>query len=75
MANTTARLYIRCAVGYSTPPKRSVDLRTGQNFYLVWYKGDRKRARSLGRFADKAQVALISQQSELYNGWRRKYCF
>jgi len=65
MANTTARLYIRCATGYSTPPKKLVDLPTGQSFYLVWYEGDRKRARSVGRFADKAQVALINQQSEL----------
>src|ERR1035441_7363724 len=65
MANTTARLYIRCATGYSTLPKKLVDLSTGQSFYLVWYEGDRKRARSVGRFADKAQVALINQQSEL----------
>jgi len=42
-----------------------VDLPTGQSFYLVWYEGDRKRARSVGRFADKAQVALINPQSEL----------
>jgi integrase len=40
-------------------------LPTGQIFYLVWYEGNRKRARSVGRFADKAQVALINQQSEL----------
>ncbi len=65
MANTTARLYIRCATGYSTPPKKLVDLPTGQCFYLVWHEGDRKRARSVGRFADKAQVALINQQSKL----------
>lgn len=57
MANTTARLYIRCAAGYSTPPKKLVDLPTGQSFYLVWYEGDRRRARSVGRFADKAQVS------------------
>jgi integrase len=65
MANTTARLYIRNATGYSTPPKKLVDLPTGQIFYLVWYEENRKRARSVGRFADKAQVALINQQSEL----------
>ncbi len=65
MANTTARLYIRSAKGYGTPPKKLVDLPTGQNFYLVWYEGDRKRARSVGSFADKAQVAFINQQSEL----------
>ena len=65
MANTSARLYIRSAAGYCTPPKKLVDLPTGQNFYLVWYEGDRKRARSVGRFADKAQVALINKQSEL----------
>lgn len=65
MANITSRLYIRCATGYSNPPKKLVDLPSGQNFYLVWYEGDRKRARSVGRFADKAQVALINKQSEL----------
>jgi integrase len=65
MADTTARLYIRNSAGYSTPPKKLADLPTGQSFYLVWYEGDRKRARSVGRFADKAQVALINQQSEL----------
>lgn len=26
MANTTARLYIRSAAGYSTPPKKLIDL-------------------------------------------------
>ena len=65
MANTTARLYIRNSSGFSTLPKKLVDLPTGQKFYLVWYEGDRKRARSVGRFADKAQVALINHQSEL----------
>jgi hypothetical protein len=65
MANTTARLYIRCAARYSTPPKKLVDLPTGQRFYLVWYEGDRIRARSVGCFADKAQVALINEQSRL----------
>ncbi len=47
------------------PTEKLVDLPTGQNFYLVWCEGDRKRARSVGRFADKAQVALINQQSDL----------
>ena len=65
MANISSRLYIRSATGYSTPPKKLVNLPTGQSFYLVWYEGDRKRARSVGRFADKAQVALINKQSEL----------
>ena len=65
MANITARLYIRSAEGYSTPPKKLVDLSTGQMFYLVWYEENHKRARSVGRFADKAQVALINQQSDL----------
>jgi integrase/recombinase XerD len=65
MANITARLYIRSSSGFSTLPKKLVDLPTGQSFYLVWYEGDRKCARSVGRFADKAQVALINKQSEL----------
>ncbi|MFZ2020941.1 MAG: hypothetical protein ACLPZY_02615 [Terracidiphilus sp.] len=61
MANTSARLYLRCAAGYSFPPKKLVDLPPGQNFYLVWYEGNRKRARSVGRLPDKAQVALTNQ--------------
>jgi hypothetical protein len=65
MANTTTRLYIRCATGYSTPPKKLVDPPAGQSFYIVWYQGNRKRAWSVGRLADNAQVALINQQSEL----------
>ena len=65
MANTTARLYIRNHSGFSTLPKKLVDLPTGQSFYLVWYEGQRKRALSVGCFADKAQVALINKRSEL----------
>lgn len=65
MANTTVRLYIRCATGYSTPPKKLIDLPPGQTYYLVWFEGARKCPRSVGRFADKAQVALINKQSEL----------
>jgi hypothetical protein len=48
MANTTVRLYIRCAAGYSTPPKKPFDLPPGQTYYLVWFEGPRKRIRSVG---------------------------
>ncbi|WP_109486272.1 tyrosine-type recombinase/integrase [Occallatibacter savannae] len=65
MANTTARLYIRSSSGFSTLPKKLVDLPTSQSFYLVWYEGNRKRARSVSRFVDEAQVALINKESEL----------
>jgi hypothetical protein len=41
MANTTVRLYIRCAAGYSIPPKKLIDLPPGQTYYLVWFEGAR----------------------------------
>ena len=65
MANTTVRLSIRCAAGYSIPPKKLIDLPPGQTYYLVWFEGARKCVRSVGHFSDAAQVALINKQSEL----------
>jgi len=65
MANTTVRLNIRCAAGYSIPPKKLIDLPPGQTYYLVWFEGARKCVRSVGHFSDAAQVALINKQSEL----------
>jgi hypothetical protein len=41
------------------------DLPTGKVLYLVLYAGERTCARSVGRFADAAQVALINKQPEL----------
>lgn len=65
MANTTVRLCIRCAAGYSIPPKKLIDLPPGQTYYLVWFEGARKCVKSVGHFSDAAQVALINKQSEL----------
>ena len=67
MANTTARLYIRCATWYSLSLKKRIDLQRSQTYYLVWFEGARKCVRSLGHFYDAAQVALINMQSELRN--------
>ena len=63
MANTPVRLYIRSAAGYCTPPKKLIDLPTGQTYYLVWFEGARKRTRSAGHFSDAAQVALINMRA------------
>ena len=65
MANRTAKLYIRSKAGYRKPPKRLTDLPDGENFQLFWYEGTKKKSRAVSRFADEAQVALITKESEL----------
>jgi hypothetical protein len=62
MANKTATLYIRSASGYALPPKKLADISTGETYDIVWYEGRRKHARSLGRDAGGAQIALINPE-------------
>jgi hypothetical protein len=54
MANKTCKLYIRSKVGYRKPPKKLADLPEGESFVLFWYERKTKRAKAVGRFADKA---------------------
>jgi integrase len=65
MTNRTAKLYIRSKSGYRKPGKRLSDLPEGETFQLFWYEGTKKKAKAVGRFADEAQVALITKESEL----------
>jgi hypothetical protein len=75
MVNTTARLYIRSATGYSSPPRKLADLPTGQIFHLVWYEGNLKPARSFGRFADKAHaIKPVANWSRFSSYWRTSRC-
>jgi integrase/recombinase XerD len=65
MANKTCKLYIRSKVGYRKPPKRLADLPENETFVLFWYEGKAKKAKTVGRFADKAQTALINKEAAL----------
>lgn len=65
MANKAGKLYIRNKVGYRKPPKRLADLPEGETFVLFWYEGKAKKAKAVGRFADKAQTALINKEAAL----------
>jgi integrase len=65
MANKTCKLYIRSKVGYRKPPKKLADLPEGETFVLFWYEGKAKKAKTVGRFADKAQTALINKEAAL----------
>lgn len=65
MANKTCKLYIRNKVGYRKPPKKLADLSEGETFVLFWYEGKAKKAKAVGRFADKAQTALINKEAAL----------
>jgi hypothetical protein len=59
------KLYIRSKVGYRKPPKKLADLPEGESFVLFWYEGKTERAKAVGRFADKAQTALINKEAAL----------
>jgi Phage integrase, N-terminal SAM-like domain len=65
MANKTCKLYIRSKVGYRKPPKRLADLPENETFVLLWYEGKAKKAKTVGRYADKAQTALIDKEAAL----------
>lgn len=65
MANRAAAIYIRSNDGYTVPPKKMVNLPVGQNYYIFWYEGSCKRARSVGRQAEVAQIALTNKQRDL----------
>jgi integrase/recombinase XerD len=65
MANKTCKLYIRSKVGYRKPPKSLADLPEYETFMLFWYEGKAKKATAVGRFADKAQTALINKEAAL----------
>lgn len=55
MANKAGKLYIRKKVGYRKPPKRLADLPENETFVLFRYEGKARKAKAVGRFADKAQ--------------------
>ncbi len=65
MANKAGKLYIRNKVGYRKPPKKLADLLEGETFMLFWYEGNAKKAKAVGRFAEKAQTALINKEAAL----------
>jgi integrase len=65
MANKAGKLYIRNKVGYRKPPKKLADLPEGETFVLFWYEGKAKKAKAVGRFADRAQTALINKEAAL----------
>jgi integrase len=65
MANQTATLYIRNKVGYRKSAKKLADLPVGETYVLFWYEGKAKKAKTVGRFADKAQTALINKEAAL----------
>jgi hypothetical protein len=65
MANKTCKLYIRSKAGYRKPPKKLADLHEGEAFVLFWYEAKAKKAKAVGRFADKAQTALINKEAAL----------
>jgi hypothetical protein len=65
MANKAGKLYIRNKVGYRKPPKRLADLPEGETFVLFWYEGKKKKAKAVGRFADRAQTALVNKEAAL----------
>jgi hypothetical protein len=67
MANRRAKLYIRNKVGYRATGRRLADLPKGETFVLFWYEGTKRKAASVGRYADKAQVALNNKEAELRN--------
>lgn len=65
MANRTAALYIRTKFGYAKHGKRLLDLPEGQTYQLFWYEGTRRKSKTVGRFAEAAQAALIDKEAEL----------
>jgi hypothetical protein len=62
MANTTTRLYIRCATGYSTPSKKLVDL-PARVFTLFGIKATANAPGALA--ASRTTPKLLSSTSSL----------
>jgi hypothetical protein len=58
MANKTCKLYIRSKAAYRKPPKKLADLHESETFVLLWYEGKSTKAKTLGRFADKALTGV-----------------
>ena len=73
MANKAGKLYIRNKVGYRKPPKKLADLPEGESFVLFWYEGKAKKAKAVGRFADRAQTALINKEAALRRASRGEW--
>jgi hypothetical protein len=65
MANKTCNPYTRSKVGCRKASKRLADLPENETFVLFRYEGKAKKAKTVGRFADKAQTALINKKAAL----------
>ena len=65
MANRPVVLYIGARTATGPAPKRLTDLPPNETFYLFWYEGKKKKAKSAGRYADAAEVARINMEHSL----------